>query len=363
MRRPIVFVHGTFGLGGAEVLRACVARELIRRGVPFSICILGGESELAAHLRDEGVSVEVLGRSHAFYSTRTTWALWRYIRRNNARVVQGSQFDSNFHARIAGWLARTPVRIAEEHGMHAWKSRIHRWIDRGLSRITSRIVAVSDAVAKFNVEVVGIHPSRLVTMRNPCCVSVPEGIPKRQSSTVTIGTVGNLRIEKAHHVLIEAFALLHDSGLPVRLAIVGEGARRPVLERQVRDLGLEQSVQFAGSQMDVTYWLSSYDIFAFPSMSEGLGIAVVEAMAFGIPIVASHTGGIPELISDGVEGFLVEPGSVSALAARLKELVTSKELRVRMGFAGRENAKRNHDPARYVDTLLSLYDELDRTST
>jgi glycosyltransferase involved in cell wall biosynthesis len=148
-----------------------------------------------------------------------------------------------------------------------------------------------------------------------------------------VAVIGNLWPVKAHRVLLEAAALLRDTR--IRFVCAGEGSERPFLEQRIRELGLERSVFLLGHRMDVPALLARSHTLCLCSTAEGLSNAVTEGMAARLPVVATRVGGTPELVEEGVRGFLVQPGDHRALAARLRQLEASPELARRMGLRGR----------------------------
>lgn len=180
----------------------------------------------------------------------------------------------------------------------------------------------------------------------------PDGPP-------SILTVGRLEVRKGHAILVEALALIAGEGVHARLTIVGEGPERRTLTRLTAELGIADRVTLAGAvpHEDISAYLRSADIFCMPSFAEGIPIALMEAMACGLPVIASMIMGIPELVEDGVSGTLVTPGDVSALAAGLRHQLVDRELRERMGAAGRARVLRDFEQSTAGATLVRLFGE------
>ncbi len=231
---------------------------------------------------------------------------------------------------------------------------VRKRMDRWACRRFDRIVAISDSVSHFLTEEQGLsvdHIQRIMPgWTGQPLPAVANGRPP------TIVTVARLRPEKGHETLLSAFALLLDHLPEARLVLVGDGPMRNELEDSVRNRELVANVDFVGAVPDIWPYLAAADVFALASKSEAFGIAIVEAMAAGLPVVAPAVGGIPELVMPGVNGELFPPGNVDAFAARLLGMLTC-ERRAEMASAARQTADA-HRMERTVDQYFELYDQL-----
>lgn len=357
--RPIVFVHSNLGLGGAEALREMVCRELEARGVAFRVCVTSDAPEQVVRWEGLRHRLDFLQRPRQFWRADTTLALARYLRTHRPKIVQSGQFLSNWHTR---WAAPPDAAIvSEEHGFNDWMRPHHRRLDRLAARRADVILAVSNAVGEHVAAQLGPACPPIEVLLNP----VPAGLvalpsvreqARRQLGLgpgLVIGTVGTLRREKGHDILLQALARLAD--LEPTLLVVGDGPLAQSLAASSRALGVDRLVRWHGRDPDCLPLLDAMDIFAFPSRSEGLGIAILEAMARGLPVVAARTGGIPEVVQDGVTGRLVPPESADALAQALRALWLAPLERQRLGAAARDHVRSRHDLGRYVDALLQLH--------
>lgn len=169
--------------------------------------------------------------------------------------------------------------------------------------------------------------------------------------------IGRLGPVKGATLLLDAFAALRDRHPEARLTLVGDGPIRGELEAQARALGIDEVTTFTGylSQDDVAAKLAEADMLALPSFAEGLPVVLMEALASGIPVIASQIAGIPELVRDGETGFVVPAGDVETLTARLDQLLSDPELCARMGAAGRELVRREHDITREAEWLATIF--------
>ncbi len=267
-----------------------------------------------------------------------------------------------FHAlAVAATLPRRPGRsqllthvygegIAAEPGA-ALKVPIDRWAGRRFDRI----VAISEAVRNYLISRYGYWPSKLVT--------IPPGwdgdpLPSRSADRPpTVVCVAKLRPEKGHDLLLAAFPLVLRRVPDARLVLVGDGNLRPALEADAIARGVGDRVEFVGAVDSIWPYLADAHVFALASQSEAFGMAIVEAMAAGLPVVAPAVGGIPELVVPGVTGELFPPGDPETLADRLVALLTSPETRSSMASAAQTAAqalRMENTLPRYFDVYAEL---------
>jgi glycosyltransferase involved in cell wall biosynthesis len=178
------------------------------------------------------------------------------------------------------------------------------------------------------------------------------------SRTTVLGVASRLVPIKGIVYLIRALDLLRRDVAGVRLEIAGAGSDDATIQQEVRTLGLDDIVAFVGWQPDIWQWLSRWDILVQPSLAEGFGMTALEAMAAGLPVVASSVGGLPELVEDGRTGYVVPPADPATLAARLRHLVRHADLREAMGAAGRVRVRQHFSPQRMAAEIAAVYDRL-----
>lgn len=235
------------------------------------------------------------------------------------------------------------------------RGRMIRQVDRWAGGRFDQVVAISESVRQFLVSDYG-YPAGKVT-----CIPLGwQGEPRPRGTAhrpPTIVCVAALRPEKGHDVLLDALPLVRRQVPDARLLLIGEGDCRPALEAQAVALGLGDSVEFLGSVPEIWAHLAEADVFAIASRSEAFGIAIAEAMAAGLPVVAPAVGAIPELVRPGVTGELFAAGDHRALAAQLVRILASPELRSQMSAAARAAA----EPLRMenaVERYFGVYEEL-----
>jgi glycosyltransferase involved in cell wall biosynthesis len=180
----------------------------------------------------------------------------------------------------------------------------------------------------------------------------------KKNGNLVIGTIGRLSEEKRHVDLIKAFEKVSSVLPETKLLIVGDGYLRGYLEKIVEESDLREKVAFLGFQENVFKYLRKMDLFVLPSRTEGFGIALVEAMATGIPVIATSVGGIPEIVDNKINGLLVPPGQPSDLAEAIVKLLSHSALAKKMADNGRHKALTNFHPKRFIAQHEILYKDL-----
>ena len=287
--------------------------------------------------------------------------LTRLFRRVRPDIVHLNSSKAGVLGRIAASAARVPVRVFTAHGW-AFKAtsgaaaHVYMWADRAVRPLTTMIVCVSQTELAVGLDARVCVQARTTVIPNAVDVSaLPAGRPGA-AQRIEIVSVGRLAAPKDFSTLLAALALLQRGR--ARLTVLGDGPQRPLLEQQVAELGLVDDVVLAGEVADVRPSLDQADVFVLSSTSEGMPISVLEAMAAGLPVVASAVGGLHEVVADGATGFLVPASQPEALAESLGRLVEDAQLRARLGAAGRQRAEDEFSLARWRAAHLDLYASL-----
>lgn len=255
------------------------------------------------------------------------------------------------------------ARIAtHHHGDHFVMSnkRLHVTVDRvGGSRM-DLLVSPSEAVRSFLLSRYSYSPERVITIRNGWSgapLAQRHAKPNSQQKTPTIVSVGNLRSQKDHLTLLDAFARVKKTLPAARLVLVGDGPMRDSVQSRAAKLGVESSVELAGFAPDVWPYLSRANVFALASRYEPLGVAAQEAMAAGLPVVATNVGGLPEVVQDGKNGLLVPPADPTAMANALLRILLSPDTSSSMTSEALKTAERS-TASEMVDRYFDLYQRL-----
>jgi len=173
-----------------------------------------------------------------------------------------------------------------------------------------------------------------------------------------VGWIGRMTAVKRTDIVLRSFRRLKDEGVDAVLCMVGDGPDRRSVEDLAGELGVMRDSLFPGYQEDVGPFFAAFDVFVLPSGNEGTPVTAIEALASGCPVVATRVGGVPDVVTDGEAGFLVEPGDVEELAARLSQLANDPGLRTQMSAAGRERMRSRYAVDRLIDDIDRLYRDL-----
>lgn len=296
--------------------------------------------------------------------------LGRLLVREKFEVVHSHMFWSSLCASPVAWACRVPAIVETLHGTEAWRSgwKANFWLDRLVARFVTRHVAVSSSDAQFLATRKHIPAEKIAIINNGVDLhrfdasrvarkAMRDALGIAEDDVVLV-MVARFHAGKGHAVLLEAMRNLTNRGAKVKLICLGEGEEEEKSRTLCQKLGLERQVRIEGFQPNVAQWLRAADINVLPTYYEGMPLTVLEAMASGLPTVASNVGGIPEMIKDGVSGFLVPPGDPGKLADALHALISQPELRVRMGEDALACVSCRFSLVQQVRNTESLYLEL-----
>ncbi|MGO0123314.1 glycosyltransferase family 4 protein [Desulfothermobacter acidiphilus] len=342
----------------------------------FLPAVAGPPGELLDEVASLGIPTYPLplrGNLRPGHDLLAVLALRALLRRERFPLLHLHGFKAGLLGGMACCCLRpAPAQVLTVHNSLFWGEgwRQRRWlfrIESWLARRCFRIVAVSQALREELVRAFGLSPERIEVIPNgidltpyslgalpPAIWSeldLPAGVP-------LVGTVARLVPQKGLFYLLEALALTPPEIRPM-LLVVGDGPLRQELEEKARVLGLGERVRLVGYQPpeEIPSILRSLDIFVLPSLSEGMPLAVLEAMAAGKPVIATRVGGIPEAVLEGETGYLVPPGDSQALALALEKLLRSPDKARSMGAAGRRRAEELFSSRRMAQAVMGVYRE------
>ena len=372
-------------MGGPALHVAYLTAGLESRGYETTLVagtLARGEESMAFVAERLGVPVVTIDELHReispFRDAIAELRLTRLIRRLRPHILHTHTAKAGAIGRLAAMLAgraRPPIVVHTFHG-HVLRGYFgplraagFRLLERWLARHATALVAVSPQVRDDLVEL-GVAPPELFAV-----VRLGIALEERVSAEAeerdrlrtllgiapdrfTVGWIGRMTGVKRTDDILLALGGLRERGVDACLCMVGDGPDRDYVEYRAKELGVVRHCLFLGYQDDVAGFLAAFDVFVLPSANEGTPVSAIEALAAGRPVVATRVGGVPDVVRDGVDGYLVESGDVNGLADALARLAVDPELRRRMGAAGRERVLPRYAVDRLIDDVDRLYRSL-----
>jgi glycosyltransferase involved in cell wall biosynthesis len=362
---PIVFLLTSFDVGGTERQMVELIHRLDRSQFEVHLGCFHQRGALEGRAR-EGVASLASFPIHGFHRPATVaqwFAFARWCRRIGARIVHTCEFYSNVFGLPAATFAGVDVRIGNRRELVTPDKSSAQLACQRLAYSTAHVVVANSSAAAAQLRREGVPAHKIRTIPNgvdfDAFARSREPRPLRR-----IVMVANLRAEKGHDTLIQAAPAILERHPDVEFWIVGDGPLRGVLEQDVAERGLGSRFVFHGQRQDVPALLAESDLFVLPSRTEAAPNSVLEAMAAGLPCVATRVGGIPEFVDDGVTGRLIHPDQPRALASALLDLIEHPDMSADLGRAARHHVQQQFSFDRMVAGFEALYhSELDKRST
>lgn len=381
----VLRVIARLNVGGPALHVAYLTAGLADRGYETTLVagtLARGEESMASVSESRGVRIETLPALHReigmVRDAQAILRLARLIKRERPTILHTHTAKAGAVGRIAALLAgpdRPPIIVHTFHG-HVLRGYFNplttfgfRTLERLLARVSTTLIAVSPEVrddlvklhvapaSKFVVVRLGIELDERTDVQADVRAETRRQLGVGQDAFV-VGWVGRMTAVKRTDDVVRALRGLVDRGVDAYLCLVGDGPDRDHLEQYAHELGVVQRCLFVGYQEDVARFYSAIDALLLPSVNEGTPVSVIEALAAQRPTVATRVGGTPDVIRDGVDGFLVEVGDADGLSDRLAELARDPERRARMGAEGRERVLGRYAVERLVDDIDRLYRSL-----
>ncbi len=369
-RGKILHVVCTLDLGGTETQMVQVVGKLDRIGYDVTVVCLHKGGPLRETLAEAGIKVvdytKPPGSLISLKGIVQILSFARFIRREEFDVVHANDLWANLIAVPAGRLAGVPMVISSQRDLaHLWWytpfrkkviQKIHKW--------AHCVIANSVAVRQMLQEEFHIPEEHVRVIHNGVDLTRFDGardsrqklFPDFDPQWKLIVTVANMHSAvKGHYELIEAARIVRDSIPEARFLLVGDGEERLKLEEAVRSAGMQDRIVFLNSRSDVSEVLSCCDLFVLPSRAEGLPNALLEALAAGLPVIATAVGGVPDIIEDGVNGVLIPPQNPAALADALLRVLKNPRLSEKLGRGGRDRVRTNFSFDHTISELRRIY--------
>jgi glycosyltransferase involved in cell wall biosynthesis len=358
-RKPRLLMLITLSeLGGAQTAVALLFPGLVEQ---FEVTVAAqGSGPLRTAAEAAGMRYvelrHVRRQIHAWHDALALVELVGLCRRVRPDVVHAHSSKMGVLGRLAAWVASVPVRVLTVHGWSfaaydGLAGRLFLWIERLMRPLTTAVVCVAEDSREQGLAAKACDPRRTVVIPN--AVDVRSFRPANGGSgNARIIGIGRFAYPKDFTTLLEALARVR---APCHTVLVGDGPSLPAISAAVQEDGLFERVELLGARADIPELLARSDVFVLSSRSEGFPVSILEAMAAGLPVVATDVGGIAEAVEDGETGLLVPAADPEALACALERLVSDADLRRRLGAAGRARALRLFDVTRYRRAYVELY--------
>jgi sugar transferase (PEP-CTERM/EpsH1 system associated) len=366
MRRArIIHVLHRMGAGGTELALRKVVAGLDAERFEHTICTV---APVAENERNGDVRIVSLERSGKKTGSLVA-DLSRLFRREKPDIVHSRNWGA-IEAVVAGRLARVPRVIHSEHGRDIntmngdpWRRRVFRRFCYGLA---NEVFAVSRELREHYAQQLDLAPAKINVIPNGVDLNRFRSDASTRSRMrtligaaeheIVVGTVGRLDPVKDHASLLAAAEQAIAAGMPVRVVIVGDGPGKEQLQAAIaKSSALRGRVTLAGESNKPEEWLNSFDVFTLPSLSEGMSNTVLEAMATELPCVVTSVGANPDLVEDDRSGYLFQPRDFRALAGRILQLASDRDLRGAFGHRGRQKVEVEFSLQRMLENYSRLY--------
>ena len=371
---PLV-VHLVYRLdfGGLETLLAECVNRIDEKKYRHAVVCLTAYTEFSQKITQPGVEIFALNKMPGL-GLGTHARLWQLLRRLRPTILHTYNLSAIEYAFTAA-LAGVPIRVHAEHGRGisdlAGTNRKHNLLRRLLIPCIDCYIPVSADLRQWLKALIGVPDRKNLLINNGVDTDLfsPEKSPEHAApqegtpaACFVIGTVGRIDAVKNHAGLIDAFielrSMLPSPAMPLRLSIVGDGPLLPALKEKIRLAGIADLVWLPGARTDIAQIMRTFSVFALPSFAEGTPVTILEAMATGLPIVASRVGGIPDIVSDTITGMLVPAADTGALATALAHYCQHPALMAQHGSAGRALVVQKNSLASMLAGYTALYDML-----
>ena len=389
-RIKVLRVIARLNVGGPALHVAYLTEGLADRGYDTTLVagsLAYGEESMAHVARQRGARIVTLPHLARQVSPLNDLLAVRHlaklIRAERPQILHTHTAKAGAVGRVAALLAgdaRPPIVVHTFHGhvlrgyFNPFATLAFRTLERGLAAVTTRLIAVSPEVRDDLVRLGVARPEKFVVIRLGIELDERVGAAGEAARRETrrrlgvptdsflIGWVGRMTAVKRTEDVLLAFKGVLDRGVDARLCLIGDGPDRQRLERRAHELGIVRRCLFVGYQGDVAPYYEAIDALLLPSANEGTPVSVIEALAAERPAVATRVGGVPDVVREGVDGYLVDVGDAGTLAERLVELAGDPDKRDAMGREGRRRVLARYSVDRLVEDVDNLYRELLKTA-
>jgi|GEM_PF-1246273 len=353
----------SFDMGGIEKLVFDLIEKSLHGKFHYTVICIDDKGRLASMLEEKGVEVVALNKTSGI-DISLIFRLARLFKERNIKVVHNHNLGPAFYGGLAARIAGIPAVIYSGHGIDPKMGIKRKILQRFSFMLQDRIVAVSEKALHFMIERESVPADKTIFIENgidlnPFKLKVADrdAVLKKYKLPHTenmIGIIARLHKVKDIPTLIDAFRMIAQERDDTCLVIVGEGEERHPLEKKVGDAGLSDKVFFLGEQTQISELLAIFSVFVLSSVSESSPISIMEAMAAGLPVVATNVGGNAKLVTSGSGGFIVEPRDAASMKDAILKIIENKGLAVKMGECNKKIVFSKYN----IENTLRKYEDL-----
>ncbi len=361
----VLYVFAALPVGGAEQVLVTELNGLRRELFSPLVCVISEKGPVGEIIEQMGIPLIPL---HRMKKNQFDYGIIReikdLIRQEKIVLVHTHLYDGGKYGRIAARMAKVPAIVHTVHNVYVKRRTKYHLINWILSFFTDRIIAVSESVKDSVVHYDRINRSKIQVIYNGIDLTRFDSPLSRkeiraglgiETEEFAIGVIARLEEQKGHRYLLEALSQIPESLASLKILIVGDGQLRSVLEAETKKRGLSSKVFFLGTRKPITPILKALDLFLLPSLWEGFSMAILEAMAAGVPVIATRVGGAGEVITSGRDGLLIPPGDARILAEAIQDALQHRDKYEEMARNGRERVRQYFSQGQHVMALQTLY--------
>lgn len=362
----LLFIVPTLMPGGTEKQISLLARGLAANKKYYTeIVSLYKKGRIESEFSETNIKVSCIGMKN-IYDLFGALRLIGFIKRGKFDIVHNFLFDANFWGGIAGFFSGKKIIVSSRRDIDVWKRRKHIILERIGNLFSKKVIVNAHAIKDFVIRQERLNPDKIEVIYNGIEIDkfsndkdkayYKKEILGFQENVRIVTMIGTLSVKKSQTDFLKAaqkVLQIHNSN--VKFLIVGAGPLEVYLKQLTYNLGIADYVFFSGFRDDISSILAATDIFVLPSLFEGLPNVILEAMASGLPVVATDVGGIPEVVENGKSGILIKPKDYPGLADTILDLLEKEDLRITMGRRGREIVEEKFNFERMLRDYDNLY--------
>lgn len=338
----ILYIITSMGIGGAEKLLLSYLEKLDKKKYEFYVCSLREKpDDLASKLAKNAVVINLKIKNR--FNPLIVLHILKLIRKIRPDIIHTHLFQSRVYGTIAHLFYRRSILITQKHSIvNPRKHSIFIFLEMISIRMNKVVIAISESVKSSLIKYEFVPQNKIFVLPNcidnQSILNISDSVTIEKKDELIIGTVGRLEKVKGIEYLLLAMTIILTKFPNTKLEIIGDGSQTNELKKITENLGISNSVRFLGKFADVIPFYKRMDIFVLPSVLEGFGIVILEAMAMGIPVVATDVDGIKEVVLNGESGILVPPKNHEAIANAVNYLIENLQVRERLITAGKKRA-------------------------